>query len=100
MNEHIKIDGHSGKGTFFQFQRSKENFEPAYDPNPRHRDMGYLAYVPGEAGHKPGESFNLEFRVERYGRFAKRPMTEKEFRKLTLTIAASIKRRPDGWKAQ
>ena len=57
-------------------------------------DWGYIAYVPGLSGGKPGGSFNLMFRVERFGRFAKRPMSESEFRELTLRIAASIKRRP------
>ena len=60
-------------------------------------DWGYFAYIPGRSGSKPGESFNLEFKVERFGRFAKRSMTEREFRDLVMQIAASIERRPGAW---
>ena len=61
------------------------------------RSAYLLAYIPGLSGGKPGDSFNLTFKVERFGRFAKRPMSESEFRELTLRIAASIKRRSGAW---
>jgi hypothetical protein len=61
--------------------------------------MGFLAYIPGTAGGNPGESFNIEFKVERFGRFANRRMSEKEFRDLVMRIASSIKRRPGAWQS-
>ena len=64
----------------------------------KNRDWAYIAYVPGDKTAPPGVSSDITFRVERFGRFAKQPMTEKEFRELVKSVAASIKRRPGAWK--
>ena len=92
----ITIDGNDGLGSFVRVTRKtvidqSRAFNNAAEND---EDWGYFAYVPGLSGGKPGDSFNLMFRVERFGRFAKRSMSENEFRELTLRIAASIKRRP------
>jgi hypothetical protein len=56
------------------------------------------------SGGKPGESFNIQVRIERFGRFAKEPpgkqMTEKQFREFAKRIVASIHRRPGAWVAK
>ena len=95
----IKIDGNEGLGSFVRVTRTavldqSRAFNNAAEND---QDWGYFAYIPGLVGGKPGDSFNLVFKVERFGRFAKRPMSESEFRELTLRIAASIKRRPGAW---
>ncbi|MDQ0017615.1 hypothetical protein J2W23_006029 [Variovorax boronicumulans] len=56
-------------------------------------------FIPGDKNAPPGTSSNLIFKVERFGRFAKAPMTEGEFRDLVKRIAQSIKRRPRAWRA-
>lgn len=60
-------------------------------------DWGYVAYSPGDRSAPLGTSSELVLKVLRYGRYAKQPMTEREFHKLAETIAASIKRRPGAW---
>ena len=95
----ITIDGNEGLGSFVRVKRKlvidqSRAFNNAAEND---EDWGYFAYVPGLTGGKPGESLNLEFKVERFGRFASSPMSESEFRALTLRIAASIKRRPGAW---
>lgn len=60
-------------------------------------DWGYVAYAPGDKKAPLGTSSTLMFKVLRYSRYAQRPMTEREFRKLAETIAASIQRRPGAW---
>jgi hypothetical protein len=91
----VTIDGHPGLGTFALVKRVPAVANTADHDN----DWGYFAYVPGTPGLKPGESFNLRLRVERFGRYAKQPLTEKEFREMVAQFAASIKRRPNGWVA-
>jgi hypothetical protein len=98
----IKIDGNEGLGSFVRVIRKtvadpSRAFNNAADND---EDWGYFAYIPGRSGGKPGDSFNLEFKVERFGRFAKRPMTEGQFRDLVMQIAASIKRRPGAWSQE
>jgi hypothetical protein len=95
----ITIDGREGMGTFAKILRRVAH-DPANavnNPATQNIDWGYLAYVPGEKGGAPGSSFDVTVKVERYGRFAKAPMTEKEFRKLAVEIAESVKRRPGAW---
>ncbi len=92
----ITIDGNDGLGSFVRVTRKtvidqSRAFNNAAEND---EDWGYFAYIPGLSGGKPGDSFNVSFKVERFGRFAKRSMSENEFRELTLRIAASIKRRP------
>lgn len=94
----ITIDGHRGKGAFVNIKRDATLLQKVNNPATDDIDWGYLAYIPGLSGGKPGESFNLTFKVERFGRFAARPMTESEFRALVLRIAASIKRRPEAFR--
>jgi hypothetical protein len=94
----VTIDGADGLGTFVHVKRDDDPYpSPINNAANDSMDWAYLAYVPGMSGGKPGESFNLEFKVERFGRFAKRPMTERQFRDLVMQIAASIKRRPGAW---
>jgi hypothetical protein len=95
-----KIDGREGLGVFATVTRDA-GLEPTAINNEAHQDQdwAYLAYVPADKTAAPGVSFDLYFKVERFGRFAKRPMSEKEFRDLVKSIAASIKRRPEAWAA-
>jgi hypothetical protein len=98
----IKIDGNEGLGSFVRVIR-KTVADPSRAFNnaaENDEDWGYFAYIPGRSGGKPGDSFNLEFKVERFGRFAKRPLTEGQFRDLVMQIAASIKRRPGAWSQE
>ena len=94
----ITIDGRQGLGGFALLTRDKlpgpEAFNNAANKD---QDWGYLAYVPADANAPPGMSSELVFKVERFGRFAKQPMTEKEFRELVKNLAAGIKRRPGAW---
>ena len=94
---HVTIDGQKGLGVFVNIERDATLLQSVHNPATGNIDWGYLAYIPGLSGGKPGDSFNLTFKVERFGRFATRPMSESEFRELTLRIAASIKRRPGAW---
>ena len=93
----VTIDGQPGLGVFVNVKRDATLLQSVHNPATGNIDWGYLAYIPGLSGGKPGDSFNLTFKVERFGRFATRPMSESEFRELTLRIAASIKRRPGAW---
>jgi hypothetical protein len=96
--EKVTIDGAAGLGSFLIVKRDEDPYpSPINNAANESMDWAYLAYVPGVSGGKPGESFNLEFKVERFGRFAKQPMTERQFRDLVMQIAASIKRRPGAW---
>jgi hypothetical protein len=97
----ITVDGHEGGGAFVTIVREDDPYaKPAAKSSatkPPEPDWGYLAYIPGQPGLKPGQSFNLIFKVERMSKNAKQPMTEKAFRELVKAIAAGIKRRPGGW---
>lgn len=95
--QRVSIDGQEGLGAFVNVKRDATLLQPVHNAATDSMDWGFLAYVPGKPGGKPGESFNITFKVERFGRFAKSPMTEKQFRELTQRIAASIKRRPGAW---
>lgn len=94
----ITIDEREGQGGFALVTRDS-------DPGPeainnavnKDQDWAYLAYVPADKAAPPGMSSDLVFKVERFGRFAKQPMTEKEFRELVKTLAAGIRRRPGAW---
>jgi hypothetical protein len=104
----VNIDGQEGMGHFALVRRkeSKPGAKNALD-NPYtkdHSDWVYVAYAPGVSGGKPGESFSIQVRIERFGRFAKEPpgkqMTEKQFREFAKRIVASIHRRPGAWVAK
>jgi hypothetical protein len=98
--ESVSIDGHAGTAAFVRIKRERQGFAPEiHNASEDDLDMGFLAYIPGTAGGNPGESFNIEFKVERFGRFANRRMSEKEFRDLVMRIASSIKRRPGAWQS-
>jgi hypothetical protein len=104
----VTIDGQEGLGHFALVRRkeSKPGAKNALD-NPYTKDHGdwvYVAYAPGLSGGKPGESFSIQVRIERFGRFAKEPpgkqMTEKQFREFAKRIVAGIHRRPGAWVAK
>jgi hypothetical protein len=101
----VTIDGQEGLGHFALVRRkvsppgAKDPLDNIYTKD--HRDWAYIAYAPGISGGKPGESFNIQVRVERFGRFAKEPvgqqMTEKQFREFAKRFVVSIHRRPGAW---
>jgi hypothetical protein len=104
----VTIDGHEGLGHFALVRRkvSKPGDKDALD-NPYTKDRSdwvYVAYVPGLSGGKPGESFNIQVKIERFGRFAKEPvgkqMTEKQFRAFAKRFVEGIHRRPGSWVAK
>lgn len=101
----VTMDGQEGLGHFALVRRkvSKPGSKHALD-NPYtkdHSDWVYVASVPGIAGGKPGESFNVRVRIERFGRFAPEPlgqqMTEKQFRAFAKRMVEGIHRRPGAW---
>ncbi len=101
----VTIDGQEGLGHFALVRRkvsppgAKDPLDNTYTKD--HSDWAYIAYAPGISGGKPGESFIIQVRVERFGRFAKEPvdqqMTEKQFREFAKRFVASIHRRPGAW---
>jgi hypothetical protein len=94
----VTIDGREGLGGFAIVTRQKGSGPEAINNEANQdQDWGYLAYVPADKKAAPGMSSDLVFKVERFGRFAKQPMSEKEFRELVKNIAGSIKRRPGAW---
>jgi len=104
----VTIDGHEGLGHFALVRRkvSKPGDKDALD-NPYTKDRSdwvYVAYVPGLFGGKPGESFNIQVKIERFGRFAEEPvgkqMTEKQFRAFAKRFVEGIHRRPGSWVAK
>ena len=95
----ITVDGRKGLGGMALITRSVLSGPPVHNETNKNQDWGYLAYIPGDKNAPPGTSSNLIFKVERFGRFAKTPMTESEFRDLVKSIAQSIKRRPGAWRA-
>lgn len=101
----VTIDGQEGLGHFALVRRkeSKPGSKNALD-NPYTKDRTdwvFVAYVPGLSGGKPGKSFNVQVRIERFGRFAKEPvgkqMTEKQFREFAKRVVEGIHRRPGAW---
>jgi hypothetical protein len=91
----VKIDGREGAGAFVKITRKPAAGADAINNEAtKNEDWGYLAYIPADKKAPAGTSSDLIFRVERFNRFAKQPMTEKEFRQLVMTLAAGIKRRP------
>ena len=95
----VVIDGREGVGAFALVTRKVlPGRDAVHNEANKNRDWAYIAYVPGDKTAPPGTSSDITFRVERFGRFAKQPMTEKEFRELVKSVAASIKRRPGAWK--
>jgi hypothetical protein len=92
----VKIDGREGAGAFVKITRKPAAGADAIN----NEDWGYLAYIPADKKAPAGTSSDLIFRVERFNRFAKQPMTEKEFRQLVMTLAAGIKRRPGAFLAK
>jgi hypothetical protein len=95
----VTIDGRKGVGVFALVTRKRMGGnEAVHNEANKDQDWAYIAYVPGDKKAPPGASSDLTFRVERFGRFAKQPMTEKEFRALVKTIGDSIKRRPGAWQ--
>lgn len=101
----VTIDGQEGLGHFALVRRkvSSPGSKHALD-NPHtkdHSDWVYVAAAPGMAGGKPGESFNVVIRIERFGRFAPEPpgqqMTEKQFREFAKRMVEGIHRRPGAW---
>ena len=95
----IDVDGRKGLGGMALITRDVLSEPPIHNEANKNQDWGYLAYIPGDKNAPPGTSSNLIFKVERFGRFAKTPMTESEFRDLVKSIAQSIKRRPGAWRA-
>lgn len=94
----VTIDGRKGVGTFALVTRNnKPGPEAINNAANNDQDWAYLAYVAADSAAPSGMSSDLVFKVERFGRFAKESMTEKEFRELVKTLAASIKRRPGAW---
>jgi hypothetical protein len=97
----VKIDGREGAGAFVKITRKPAAGADAINNEAtKNEDWGYLAYIPADKKAPAGTSSDLIFRVERFNRFAKRPMTEKEFRQLVMTLAAGIKRRPGAFLAK
>jgi hypothetical protein len=97
----VTIDGRKGVGVFALVTRKRMGgAEAVHNEANKDQDWAYIAYVPGDKKAPPGASSDLTFRVERFGRFAKQPMTEKEFRAMVKTVAESIKRRPGAWRQQ
>lgn len=102
----VTIDGQEGLGHFALVRRKASDPASAYDKkygldNPYtkdHSDWVYVAAVPGLVGGKPGESFNVILKIERFGRFAPEPpdqqMTEKQFRAFAKKMVEGIHRRP------
>ena len=79
----VTSDGRRGVGTFALITRnSKPEPEAINNSANNDQDWAYLAYVSADKAATPGTSFDLVFKVERFGRFAKHPMTEREFRDL------------------
>lgn len=105
----VTIDGQEGLGHFALVRRKASDPASAYDKkygldNPYtkdHSDWVYVAAVPGLVGGKPGESFNVILKIERFGRFAPEPpdqqMTEKQFRAFAKKMVEGIHRRPGAW---
>jgi hypothetical protein len=105
-SHHVVIDGQEGLGHFALVRREDKPDSSTAKANPYtkdHTDWVYVAYAPGQAGGKPGDSFSIQVRVERFGRFAKEPvgkqMTEKQFREFAKRIVEGIHRRPGAWVA-
>jgi hypothetical protein len=101
----VTIDGQVGLEHFALVRRkaSKPGSKDALD-NPYTKDRSdwvYVAATPGIAGSKPGESFNVVIRIERFGRFAPespgKQMTEKQFRDFAKRMVEGIHRRPGAW---
>jgi hypothetical protein len=100
-NHNIKIDDRVGVGIYALITRVKLAGELAvHNEDNKDQDWGYLAYIPGDKKATSGSSSDLIFRVERFGRFAKQGMTEKEFRDLVEILAGSIKRRPGAYPSR
>lgn len=94
----ITVDGRKGVGTFALVTRNnKPGPEAINNAANNDQDWAYLAYVAADSAAPSGMSSDLVFKVERFGRFAKESMTEKDFRELVKALAASIKRRPGAW---
>jgi hypothetical protein len=91
---HTTIDGRKGVASFVAITRQSDT---ALADNAK--DWGYMAVIPADKTAAPGQSSDLILRIERYGKLAKQPMKEKEFRELVKNITASIKRRPGAWAA-
>lgn len=87
----LRIDGREGLGAFAQVRREGALANTA----DKDLDWAFIGYVPGQAGSKPGQSYDITLKVERFGRFARQPMTEAEFRALVERIAQGIAHRPD-----
>jgi len=100
--ERVTLAGHEGLGAWVQLTRdpSKAGSFAVHNEANKNRDWAYVAFVPGDKSAPVGQSSDLTLRIERYGRFAKKPMSEKEFRELASAIAASIQRRPGAWVAR
>jgi hypothetical protein len=96
----VTVDGRTGAGSFVKITRKPAAGTDAINNEAtKNEDWGYLAYIPADKKAPAGTSSDLIFRVERFSRFAKQPMTEKEFRALTMQIVQSIKRRSGAWVA-
>ena len=87
----LRIDGREGLGAFAQVRREGTLANTAS----KDLDWAFIGYVPGQAGLKAGQSYDITLKVERFGRFARQPMTEAEFRDLVERVAQGIAHRPD-----
>ncbi len=87
----LRIDGREGLGAFAQVRREGALANTA----DKDLDWAFIGYVPGQAGLTHGQSYDITLKVERFGRFARQPMTEAEFRALVERIAQGIALRPD-----
>jgi hypothetical protein len=97
----VTVDGRTGAGAFVKITRKPvAGADAVNNEATNNQDWGYLAYIPADKKAPAGTSSDMIFRVERFGRFAKQPMTEKEFRQLVKNLASGIQRRPGAFVTQ
>ena len=87
----ITIAGRDGLGAFAEVKREGTSANTGNHD----LDWAFVGYVPGRTGLRPGQSQNIVLKVERFGRFARQPMSEAEFRTLVKDLTDGI-RRHDG----
>lgn len=85
----LTIDGRQGLGAFAHVRREAALANTANQG----LDWAFIGYVPGQPGLKPGQSHDITLKVERFGRYARDPMTEAEFRALVQGLADGIRHR-------
>lgn len=85
----ITIAGRQGLGAFVEVKREGTS------ANLSHHDIdwAFIGYVPGSPGDRPKRSHSVVLKVERFGRFARSPMSEEEFRSLVTGLKEGIRQR-------